>query len=575
MKYLLLILFPFSVGAQTFSEVVNSTTGSFPSSNFYGGAAWVDFDNDGDLDLSLSYFNSIYVNDGTGNFEVSEAFFDLPATMKGVTWADYDNDGFIDAFFSGANNHGPKLYKNNGGLDFTEVTSPPFDEPLNLRGWGASWGDLNNDAFVDLLIAAPVNFAQIPSTQKNTLLINSNGEFTSVTTTPLTEVSAAYTIPTFYDYDDDLDVDVFIGSGPITATGAPDKLYENTYSNSSQLSFQEITASPMGTDFQDGQVWNFIDVDNDGDYDAFLTNYGLGFNCRLYINNGMGDYAATTSAQAGSIVSTTGKFLSNSWGDYDNDGDLDVILTRDQGVSLLYLNDGNGFFLQEDNAFNSTDNFTATNGDYNADGYLDVFLSGRPGQVSLYENQNSGNNWVKFNLNGNSLFGESNNSALGTKVRIWATIDGIQLQQTREINAQNTFNGMNALEVHFGLKQSPVIDSVSITWPDGQVRSFTNLSVNQTYNLTQGTLLLGDNHELKNDAKTALIVYPNPVNNELRFDLMDESEYSYAILTMESKVVIRGRGSSEYLDVSSLNTGTYILELNFQETKRSGFFIKN
>ncbi len=575
MKYLLLIFLPVSLGAQTFSEVVNSTTASFPSSNFYGGAAWVDFDNDGDLDLSLSYFNSLYVNDGAGNFEVSEPFFDLPATMKGLTWADFDNDGFIDAFFSGANNHGPKLYKNNGGLDFTEVTSAPFDEPLNLIGWGASWGDLNNDAFVDLLIVAPVNFAQIPANQKNTLLINALGEFTSVTSTILTEVSAAYTIPTFYDYDNDLDVDVFIGSGPITATGAPDKLYENTYSNSSPLSFQEITASPLGTDFQDGQVWNFIDVDNDGDYDSFLTNYGLNFNCRLYINNGLGEYVASNSTQAGSIVSTTGKFLSNTWGDYDNDGDLDVILTRDQGLSLLYLNDGNGFFLQEEDAFNSSDNFTATNGDYNQDGYLDVFFSGKPGQVSLYENQNSGNNWVKFNLHGNSLFGESNISALGTKVRIWATIDGIQLQQTREINAQNTFNGMNALEVHFGLKQSLVIDSVSITWPDGQIRSFSNLSVNHTYNLTQGTLLLGDNHALKPDAKTGLNLYPNPVNNELRFDLMDASEYSYTILTMESKVVTQGKSSSEYLDVSGLKAGTYILELNVQETKRSGFFIKN
>ncbi len=162
----------------------------------------------------------------------------------------------------------------------------------------------------------------------------------------LTDTLAPFTVPTWSDYDQDGDMDLFIGSGPGGSTST-DFLYKNLLIETGIPDLVRLLTVPLATDQVDGQVWNWIDYDNDGDLDAFLTNYSTVPN-NLYRNNN-GTYERMTAAQVGTIVSDPGSYLANLWGDFDNDGDLDCFVTRDvPQQSRYYNNNGNGTFTRRD-----------------------------------------------------------------------------------------------------------------------------------------------------------------------------------------------------------------------------------
>lgn len=551
------LLFWNSSPAQTFVKLSSSVISGIAGSNDYAGAAWIDFDNDGDQDLCVANSDYLYINDGTGNFTQSARFFTLTASMKGVSWCDYDNDGLPDVFFAGTSNQDAALYKNQGGT-FQRISQAPFDQAQTLKGWGVSWGDIDNDSYCDLIIAAPANFGQITSTETNKFVRNNSGStFFLESSTPITTTPAAYTVPTWYDYDEDGDIDLFIGSGPITPQGAPDWLFENFYVDSAKLSFRRITNSPIGTDNQDGQVWNFVDIDRDGDRDAFISNYGVNFNCKIYENTGGLNFVLADTSKVGKIIEKTGSFLSNSWGDFDNDGDLDVILTRESNASTLYYeNDGSGRFTEVSGAFTTPNAYAAISADMDNDGDLDIFLSARSGlsgnNLGLYRNDlSSTNHWIKFRLEGKGA-GFSNKSALGAIVEIWSTIGGNHYRQLREVNAQNTFDGMNSLEVHFGLGDAATVDSINVHWPSGAEDKFVSVVSDVDYYLIEGGALqtsIGENSLLQvslfpNPAKeSTLIETPTPIKELKLFDAVgqellrsnpDSTSYKLELLEFKS-----------------------------------------
>ncbi|MFN0158584.1 MAG: CRTAC1 family protein, partial [Bacteroidota bacterium] len=232
-----------------------------------------------------------------------------------------------------------------------------------------------------------------------------------------------------------------------------------------------------------------VDYDNDGDLDAYLTNYSGGNSSgmanRLYRNDG----GVFTRISTGTIVTDIAFSLSSVWGDYDNDGDQDVYVTNDgSGVvgqqDRYYRNNGNGTFTFASNAL--TVNQTrrgATAGDYDNDGDLDIFAAGPSTARALYRNDTeNGNHWIKVRCVGSS----SNRSAIGARIRIKATINFQPVWQLREISAQNSFNGQNSLEVHFGLGDATSIDSMILEWPRGLREVITSVAVDQFLTLTEG-----------------------------------------------------------------------------------------
>ena len=181
------------------------------------------------------------------------------------------------------------------------------------------------------------------------------------------------------DCDQDGDPDLFIGSGPATATPGPDFLYRNMLTETGTATFERITEGPLASATRDGQIINWIDYDNDGDLDAFITNWGGGMGGRadeLFRN----DEGRLTKITTGSLVTDRAVSLASVWGDFDNDGDQDVFITDGNAnqTNRFYENNGDGTFTRLTAAPFSTDrsvSWGASAGDYDNDGDLDLFVA--------------------------------------------------------------------------------------------------------------------------------------------------------------------------------------------------------
>ncbi len=462
---------PLLIFGQTFTKITDPNNPIVTTSLDvnYSGAAWIDYDNDGDLDLFTTK-TFLFRNDGNGNFTLVSTQLGTnmsPQPANGPSWADYDNDGDPDVIITGKSS---LIYRNDGVDSFTTVDELPLAIDDDNRGWACAWGDYDNDGFVDVIITHPKGFLGSPSLPCLLFRNNGDGRFTKITGFQFTDVLAPYTVATWYDFDQDGDIDLFIASGPASGIGKRDYLYRNMLVETGSADFVRISDQIIGTDLQDGQVWNFIDYDNDGDYDAFVTNYGGAID--HFYRNDNGTYVSVTNA-----MTVAGQHLANSWGDVDNDGDLDVVVTGESGTTF-YRND-NGTFTSMTTGFTLPGSPRgAVFGDYDNDGDLDLFVSGTGSAEGLFRNDNSnGNHWIEIICNGNV----SNKSAIGTRVKLKASINGNPVWQLRDISGQNSFDSQNSLRVHFGLGNATSIDSLVILWPSGEQNVYTNLSTDQLY----------------------------------------------------------------------------------------------
>ncbi|MEO8209602.1 MAG: CRTAC1 family protein, partial [bacterium] len=514
-----LILFSQFSYSQNFVKITdtNNPIVTETLSGTYIGTSWTDIDNDGKLDLYINR-KAVYKNLGDGNFIKLETAMGNQSPNLSNTWADYNNDGFIDCFVAATGDSNSFLYKNEGNGIFNKIRTGIIGDSSFNTGWGCAWGDYDNDGFTDLVIAAANNFGAV--NHPNRLYHNSgDGTFTRVNVAGLTDTLGPFTVPTWSDYDQDGDIDLFIGCGPGGST-SQDYLYKNLLTESGTASLVRLNLPPLSTDLHDGQVWNLIDYDNDGDLDAFVTNYANSVPNNLYKNNGDGTYVKMTAAQVGTIVSDFGMFLTNLWGDFDNDGDLDCFVTRESGTSLYYSNDGDGTFTRIDNlavTINSGNNYGATAGDYDNNGSLDLFVAGTTNTKGLFRNDlTNGNKWINIKCNGAGPSNSgSNKSAIGARLKAKATINGVPTWQYRDVLAQNSFNSMNMLNVHFGFGNATIIDSLIIIWPRGLREVATNISLNSFYNANEGQGIISGISNFSNKVPDGFKLYqnyPNPFN---------------------------------------------------------------
>ncbi len=487
MKYFFILLFGFLstplLQAQIFTKVVDATN---PVTNFpntagqYKGLAWIDFDHDGLTDLFVSqYFR--FKNLGGGQFL---RLADLPnqqlAQSAGTSWGDINNDGHLDCITTGLVS---TLMMNNGDETFLNASNTLSDF-ADYTAWDCALADVNNDGLLDLTyVHACCVFHPAPQQRNRFYLQEPGGTFARQTGHAFTDSLGAFTMPNWADYDLDGDLDLFIGSGPAySPPGAlPDYNYKNMLKETGSFSLQRLNSFPFMVP-QDGQVYNFIDYDNDGDLDICLTNYSQAIS-RFYRN----DQGVYVSLNTPFTVAATR--LANCWGDFDNDGDLDMISTRDNaGAIQIFKNNGNGSF-----AFGKLAGIVAVSAsgvaisDYDNDGDLDFFANGAATSYGLFRNDTlaTNRNWVQLTLEGTV----TNRSALGAKVRIKALINGLSVWQMREVSAHNSFQSQNDLRQHIGLAQATTMDSVEVKWPSGLVQYFTNIAANRFYKLKEGNTL--------------------------------------------------------------------------------------
>ncbi|HET6424899.1 MAG TPA: FG-GAP-like repeat-containing protein [Planctomycetaceae bacterium] len=329
-----------------------------------GEAQWGDYDNDGDLDalvvgvdINGSAVASVYQNDGSG------AFVDLNAGLTGVyygaaAWGDYDNDGRLDILITGEdyyNDVSTKLYHNDGGGTFTEVNAGL----INVMAGSVAWGDYNNDGQLDLFLSGLDD--NVDPTAK---LYHNNGDGTFTDTNANLE-GATFSAAAWADIDNDGRVD-------LTYTGiAGSGIDLLAYHNNGDGTFTDLQINVSGV-YRGSIAWG--DYDNDGDLDLALEGVRYGTpRARIYRNNGQGDF---TNIMAG--LSGTGDG-SVAWGDYDNDGDLDLVHTGydgSNGLARIYNNDGNDTFTDAEVGFQGADYSSTAWGDSDGDGDLDLLLTG-------------------------------------------------------------------------------------------------------------------------------------------------------------------------------------------------------
>jgi hypothetical protein len=264
---------------------------------------------------------------------------------------------------------------------FTKITAGHIATSV-ATSFGAAWGDFDDDGFIDLIV----------SNNGPDFLYRNNrdGTFTQITAGPIVinESDSASGVA-WADYDNDGQLDLVVGKDPGK---------NNLFHNSGDGTFTKTAGNAVVTDEQSNStIWG--DYNNDGYVDLLVTATGGALN-RLYRNNGDGSFTKMASGMVGSIASDGGHADSATWGDYDNDGDLDVVITHYDAKNFFYRNNGDGTFTKLFGA--QTGDLDAPSsvsggpswGDYDNDGDLDLFvmqgLSLEPRNDTLFRNNGNG-----------------------------------------------------------------------------------------------------------------------------------------------------------------------------------------
>lgn len=504
-----LFLLPFFLIAQQFELAKNPVTSKLSDSR---SANFLDLNNDGWEDIFLSngleggQKDMLYLNDGTGNF-IEVSGMDIVEAVNpadGASFADYNNDGFIDGVVSSWYGAKDLLYLNDGSGQLKYNPNSGIVE----RSFGetAAFGDYDGDGWLDLLITNSGG-GQVNYLYKNL----KNGKFELIATHLLLEEAKPSRGAIWGDFNNDGLTDLFVAN----ESNQSNDLYFGVGAGAfEQWNLGSIVARNNST-----MTGSWGDIDNDGDFDLFVGNSGafVGAKNELILNTGNRFMEILDSPIQADQKCTFG----SAFGDYDNDGDLDLIITngfcRTNMRNQLFENLGGGNFKEVSDQLASNFNtcsFGVAWGDVNNDGFLDLLVanckngnSDTEKRNTLLMNKGNDNNWLSLSLKGV----KSNRSAIGTKVRVKATIDSVDVWQIREIRSQSGYAGQNSLVAHFGLGEASIVDSLQILWSSGLVEILEQVSVNQRMDLLEGVITSVDPKEPQPNLTVRL--FPNPLKS--------------------------------------------------------------
>jgi hypothetical protein len=469
-----------------------------------GGVAWGDYDNDGDLDLYVANAgsnNRLYRNNGaSSNWSFTEAYPNAPIADpglgKGVAWGDYDNDGDLDLALANYNEANGRFFRNDldgsGARTFADVTQSarPLITDDAGAGLGVAWGDYDNDGYLDLYMTNEGTHPNAASTNKVNRLYHNNRDGTFTDLGNSTGIAADFGTQgssrgaAWGDYDNDGDLDLYLA----TSIGEQNRLYRNDLDIDGSRRFNNVGGSVGVGDIEQGFGVAWGDYDNDGDLDLYVAN-GSGQENRLYQNDNAGTSFVNVGVSA--KVNDTGEGQGVAWGDYDNDGDLDLYLTNVRGTNRLYQNNGDRTFAEVGvSAMGSVreDGRGAAWGDYDNDGDLDLYVVNEGCANRLYQNTAPApNRFLTVKLVGT----QSNRDGIGARV---IAKTGTK-QQRRDVDGGSGLFSQPSLPVEFGFGSTATVDELSIRWPSGTVQTLTNVATNQLpfFTVTEPNTPTGDN----------------------------------------------------------------------------------
>jgi hypothetical protein len=481
------------------------------------GAAWLDYDRDGWLDLYLTNGRTnpdgLYRNNGDGTFtNVSVAAGVASGEgATGVIAGDIDNDGDADLFLSGDGgmmglfgSSDARLYRNEGNGTFTDITEQAGVNEA-LTPLSASFADVDNDGYLDLFVSVCGSLRN--GQQHPNVLYRNNGDgtFTDIAASAGVNTALGACISYFSDYNDDGWIDLFVGNcNDIQLDTGPIQLFRNNGNGT----FTDVhAAAGLGRGLWMGFAPG--DADNDGDIDLFVTNTGASYpnadssSMAYYRNNADGTFTDLRFAYG---LDT----LPWGWGatfqDFDNDGWLDLYYAgsmplppfnvgclddgRPGNPGTFLFNNGDGTFRNETGNANAEDlSCYYTSGvaaaDYDQDGFVDLLTAMEPtadypGRPFLWHNAGNGNGSVCIKLADETGIG--NRDGVGAKV----TLEAAGLSLTRERYAGSGFISMHSPWLHFGTGTASSVDNVTVRWSDGATDSYGSLPTGTCHQLNRG-----------------------------------------------------------------------------------------
>ncbi len=542
-------------------------------------------------------WSNLYSADGF-DFEITETPIVIPIdytiqnvpTISGnynICVVDMNNDSIDDMVGVSANNLKVHYQQEDGSFSLSDYT---VSGTSFLPSWSMAAGDYNRDGYNDLVLGSGsglsvwtsnntgtgytaytpgeyifcqrTNFADLNQDGNldifschdiapNVYYLNDgNGNLThyQVATTAgamnLGDNGGNYST-LFTDFDNDGDTDVFISK----CSGPPCELHRNdgngVYSNISALA--QINVTPI-------QTWSsgIADFDNDGDMDIIITSSGSThkfFRNNLDTTNDTEE--AFTNITAGSGWDTnTSTNIDNVAYDFDNDGLVDVL----GGGGKIMFNQGNNTFAPT--AYPAIPGFPAISvgavGDLNNDGFLDI-LNGANIRYAIP----NGNNWIKVLLQGI----QSNSNGIGARIEIFGDFG----KQIRDIRSGEGFRYMSSLNAHFGIGQSTAINKLVVKWPSGIVDTFLNPDINAAFKVTEGSTLA-----VNGNTNSVFTIYPNPANQFLSININSnatEKLKSAQIFDLNGRLILETTLTSTQINIASLQNGTYILLLKNEQGK--------
>ena len=459
----------------------------------YGmGCVFADYDADGNVDLYVTNYgrNVLYRNNGDGTFTdvTNRAGVGCELWSTGAAFADYDGDNDLDLYVcnyvrydlrkfeqekaeslqSGKlvpNALNPTvfepqdnvLYRNNGDGTFTDATTETGTAAQGGRSMQAIFSDFDNDNDMDLYVAND-------TTENHIYRNEGDGTFTDISAASWAANPHGSMGLAAGDYDADGDIDLFIshwieqentlyrnllkeGGNPLPTLGGAN-LKQHPPEPKKQIRFVDEAYSTMLAEVSIKDIgWGtaLFDYDNDGDLDIFVAN-GSTFQeldrpellipqpDRLFRNEG--DSTFTDVSRNVGIANLPERVSrGTAFGDYDNDGDIDIFIVNSYAKPTLLRNE----------------TISAQNG--------------------------NGNNWLYVKLIG----APANLHAIGAKIRLKTA----NLTQLREIYAGDSYMSANSVGVQFGLGKVTQIQSLEIIWPTGDVQTLHNIPINQRIEITQ------------------------------------------------------------------------------------------
>lgn len=492
------------------------------------GCGFFDYNGDGWLDIYLLQGsllpghppappprNALYRNNGDGTFTdvTQEAGVGDTGYGMGLCVGDYNNDGLLDLYVT---NWGPNaLYRNNGDGTFTDVTQ---EAGVGDPGYStsAAFLDYDQDGDLDLFVvnyvvyrieddvycgakAGPIGEKAycIPSVyvgEPDRLYRNNgDGTFTDVTQEAGIHDESRGLGIALCDFDEDGDVDIYV-----TNDLDPNNLWRNNGDGTfTDVGLEAGIAYAYGGKAQAGMGTDWGDFDGDGDFDLIVCNFSQDYNT-LYENLGGGLFEDATETYGLGRPLYPYLTFGVDFFDADLDGDLDLFFANGHVTddisyfvgsvafaqrNLLFANEGERFVDVSDRAGPGLQEVKVSRGaafgDFDNDGDVDILIANWNDSPTLLRNDyRGGGHWILLELLGD----DCPLPPIGAKVEIRAN----GRRWVEELRGATSYCSQNDLRLHFGLGSVERIEAMKVRWPCGRISQWKDLAVNAWYRLREG-----------------------------------------------------------------------------------------